>query len=120
MLDENNHPYFNVNGKSIILSLLQINVFVSIVVTVKNEAKSIAELLDSLVVQEGPFEIIIVDAKSDDGTREIVEDYKKIMNKSNSLFMGEVEERVEILVLVRQREILWHLQMVDAERIRTG
>ena len=51
--------------------------FVSVVITVKNEAKSIAELLDSLVIQEKPFEIIIVDAKSDDGTREIVEDYKK-------------------------------------------
>jgi len=52
-------------------------VFVSIVVTVKNEAKSIAELLDSLVVQEKPFEIIIVDANSSDGTQEIVKDYAK-------------------------------------------
>ena len=51
--------------------------FVSIVVTVKNEAKSIAELLDSLVVQEKPFEIIIVDANSNDGTQEIVKDYAK-------------------------------------------
>jgi len=51
--------------------------FASIVITVKNEAKSIAELLDSLLVQEKPFEIIIVDANSNDGTQEIVKSYAK-------------------------------------------
>lgn len=48
---------------------------VSIVITVKNEADSMAELLDSLLVQEKPFEIIIVDAKSTDGTQEIIKKY---------------------------------------------
>ena len=88
MLDENNHPYFNVNGKSIILSLLQINVFVSIVITVKNEAKSIAEFLDSLVVQEEPFEIIIVDANSKDDTQEIIRKYSE-KYKQIKLFIHE-------------------------------
>ena len=41
--------------------------------TVRNEARHIADLLDSLVVQEPPLEIIIVDAESTDGTRGIVE-----------------------------------------------
>jgi len=47
-------------------------VFISIVITVKNEAENIADLLDSLVVQEKPFEILVIDANSDDGTQEIV------------------------------------------------
>lgn len=47
----------------------------SIIVTVKNEAGSISQLLDSLLKQEKPFEIIIVDAESIDGTQEIVKDY---------------------------------------------
>ena len=50
-------------------------VLISIVITVRNEADSISELLDSLLVQEKPFEIIIVDANSDDGTPEIVKRY---------------------------------------------
>ncbi len=49
--------------------------FISIVITVRNEEKHIANLLDSLVIQEQPFEIIIVDAHSQDMTREIVKKY---------------------------------------------
>ena len=48
---------------------------VSIVITIKNEEKSIPGLLDSLLIQEKPFEIIIVDAESTDKTREIVSRY---------------------------------------------
>ena len=51
--------------------------FVSIVITVKNEAETIAELLDSLVIQEKPFEIIIVDAESNDNTQDTVKQYAK-------------------------------------------
>ena len=51
--------------------------FISIVITVKNEERYIADLLDSLIIQEKPFEIIIVDAHSEDRTREIVEEYMK-------------------------------------------
>jgi glycosyltransferase involved in cell wall biosynthesis len=48
---------------------------VSIVITVKNEAETMPQLLDSLLTQEKPFEIIVVDAKSSDGTAEIVSRY---------------------------------------------
>jgi len=50
---------------------------VSIIVTIKNEADTIRKLLDSLIIQEKPFEIIIVDANSDDGTKEIIQEYQK-------------------------------------------
>jgi len=53
-------------------------VFVSIVITVKNEAPSISKLLDSLLTQDEPFEIIIVDANSNDGTQEIVGGYETV------------------------------------------
>ena len=48
---------------------------ISIVITVKNEAEGMNALLDSLLVQEKPFEIIIVDANSNDGTQDIVNSY---------------------------------------------
>ncbi len=50
---------------------------ISVIVTVMNEEKDMPDLLDSLVVQEQPLEIIIVDAHSDDRTQEIVRDYAK-------------------------------------------
>jgi glycosyltransferase involved in cell wall biosynthesis len=49
--------------------------FASIVVTVRNEARHIADLLDSLVVQEPPFEVLVIDADSTDGTQAIVRGY---------------------------------------------
>ena len=45
---------------------------VSAVVTVRNEERNIRALLESLVVQEPPFEVVVVDAHSNDRTREIV------------------------------------------------
>lgn len=53
-------------------------VFPSIIVTIRNEGRSIAKLLDSLVQQKQPFEIIIVDAESTDNTQNIINEY---MNK---------------------------------------
>ena len=50
---------------------------ISVVVTVKNEERNIRDLLDSLVTQEGPIEVLVVDADSTDGTREIVKDYAR-------------------------------------------
>lgn len=44
--------------------------------TVRNEARNIAALLDSLVVQEPPFEVIVIDAGSSDPTRDIVRTYE--------------------------------------------
>lgn len=49
---------------------------VSVICTVYNEGKSMKELLDSLVNQtKTPDEAIFVDAGSDDGTREVIEEY---------------------------------------------
>lgn len=45
--------------------------------TVRNEARNIAALLDSLVIQEPPIEILVVDAGSEDATRDVVRQYEK-------------------------------------------
>ena len=50
---------------------------ISVVCTVRNEEPNISELLDSLLLQEGEFEVIVVDAYSDDRTREIVKSCSK-------------------------------------------
>jgi len=50
---------------------------ISVVVTVKNEEDNLRDLLDSLVTQDGPLEVLIVDAGSADRTCEIVEEYAK-------------------------------------------
>ncbi|MBI2078975.1 MAG: glycosyltransferase [Euryarchaeota archaeon] len=44
---------------------------ISVVVTTLNEAKHLRDLLESLAMQEPPFEVLIVDAGSADGTVEI-------------------------------------------------
>jgi GT2 family glycosyltransferase len=49
--------------------------FVSIVITTRDEAPHLPELFDSLLRQEPPFEILLVDAVSRDGTKEVVERY---------------------------------------------
>jgi len=51
--------------------------FISAIVTVRNESRNIRDLLDSLVVQEQPFEVVVVDSYSDDDTRKIVASYSK-------------------------------------------
>jgi len=56
---------------------LRAALFVSIVTTVRNEARNIAALLDSLVIQEPPLEILVVDSNSEDTTRDIVREYEK-------------------------------------------
>jgi len=48
---------------------------ISIVLNLLNEKHHIRDLLDSLVTQEPPFEIVIVDAGSWDGTVDIVKKY---------------------------------------------
>ncbi|MDP8011769.1 MAG: glycosyltransferase [Thermoplasmata archaeon] len=53
---------------------------VSIVITVKNEEKHIRELLESIKDQEGPFEVIVVDAESKDRTLEILNSYKNTLD----------------------------------------
>jgi len=56
---------------------LRAALFVSVVTTVRNEARNIAALLDSLVIQEPPLEILIVDSNSEDTTRDIAREYEK-------------------------------------------
>ena len=51
--------------------------FVSIVITVRNEAPHLPELFDSLLRQEPPFEIVFVDAHSRDGSRAVAERYSR-------------------------------------------
>lgn len=46
---------------------------VSVVITVKNEAAHLARLLESLVGQAGPLEVVLVDALSRDATFEIAQ-----------------------------------------------
>ncbi len=50
---------------------------ISVVTTVRNEARNIAALLDSLVIQEPPVEVIVVDSDSEDPTRDVVRGYEK-------------------------------------------
>jgi glycosyltransferase involved in cell wall biosynthesis len=51
--------------------------FVSIVITVRNEAPHLPALLESLLRQTPPFEIVLVDAGSRDGTRELADEYAR-------------------------------------------
>ncbi len=53
------------------------DMLVSVVLNIMNEEKSIADTMDSLVIQEQPLEIVVVDANSKDRTREIVGRYTK-------------------------------------------
>ncbi|HZY92377.1 MAG TPA: glycosyltransferase [Thermoplasmata archaeon] len=51
--------------------------FVSVIITVKNEGPHIRPLFESLLVQEPPFEVVLVDALSRDGSFEIAEEYAR-------------------------------------------
>ncbi|MEE9173434.1 MAG: glycosyltransferase, partial [Thermoplasmata archaeon] len=53
-------------GKVITRLGLREAVLVSVLVTARNEEHNIADLLDSLVTQEAPLEIIVVDSSSED------------------------------------------------------
>ena len=82
---------------------------VSVVVKVRNEEHNIRDALDSLVVQEGPLEIIIVDGSSTDRTRDIVEEYRKRFgfirlfkagrNRAESLNYGLARAEGDIIAL---------------------
>jgi succinoglycan biosynthesis protein ExoA len=61
---------------------MQVNetLFLSIVMPVRNEAKTLPALLESLVQQDYPkdrFEILVADGRSDDGTAEQVREYAR-------------------------------------------
>ena len=50
---------------------------ISVVITVRNEERCLAQLLESLFLQEPPYEIVLVDSESRDRTVEIAESYVK-------------------------------------------
>ncbi|UCH88188.1 MAG: glycosyltransferase [Thermoplasmata archaeon] len=50
---------------------------ISVIITTRNEEYNLPDLLDSLVVQEKPFEIIIIDSGSTDKTVPIAQKYSK-------------------------------------------
>ena len=50
---------------------------ISVVLTTKNEQNNIGKLLDSLMNQEGPYEVLVVDSDSKDKTQEIVKQFSK-------------------------------------------
>jgi glycosyltransferase involved in cell wall biosynthesis len=47
----------------------------SIVTTVRNEERNLPPLLESIVIQEPPLEVVIVDAYSADRTRDIARSF---------------------------------------------
>lgn len=55
---------------------------ISVITTTKNEEKNIGELLDSLINQEEPYEVLVVDSDSKDKTQEIVKDFS---NRKDSI-----------------------------------
>ena len=59
---------------------------ISVVLTTKNEEKNIGKLLESLIGQEEPYEVLIVDSDSTDKTQEIVKKYSK-KNKNIKLIV---------------------------------
>jgi glycosyltransferase AglI len=50
---------------------------VSVIITVRNEERHLAALLDSLLTQEPPFEILVVDSNSEDRTRDVAARYER-------------------------------------------
>jgi glycosyltransferase involved in cell wall biosynthesis len=51
--------------------------FVSVVVTVRNEERNLRALLESLLPQEPPFEVVLVDALSQDGTVDLAREFDR-------------------------------------------
>ena len=59
---------------------------ISVVLTTKNEEKNISRLLESLMKQEEPYEVLVVDSASTDNTQEIVKKYSQ-KNKNIKLLI---------------------------------
>ncbi|UCH72474.1 MAG: glycosyltransferase [Thermoplasmatales archaeon] len=59
---------------------------ISVVLTTKNEEKNIGKLLESLMIQEEPYEVLVVDSNSTDKTQEIVRKFSE-KNKNIKLLI---------------------------------
>jgi len=59
---------------------------ISVVLTTKNEENNIGKLLESLIGQEEPYEVLVVDSDSNDKTQDIVKKYSK-KNKNIKLIV---------------------------------
>ena len=66
---------------------------ISVVLTTKNEGSNIGKLLDSLMNQEEPYEVLVVDSASTDDTQEIVKQYSQ--KKSNIKLLVHPGTRAE-------------------------
>lgn len=54
---------------------------VSVIVTILNEARHLQDLLETLLIQEPPFEVLVVDAGSTDGSQGIVRSFARENDK---------------------------------------
>jgi glycosyltransferase involved in cell wall biosynthesis len=59
---------------------------ISVVLTTKNEEKNISTLLESLINQEEPYEVLVIDSDSTDNTQKIVKKYSQ-KNKNIKLII---------------------------------
>jgi len=66
---------------------------ISVVLTTKNEEKNISDLLDSLLNQEEPYEVLVVDSDSKDKTQDIVKKYSE--KKNNIILLTHPGTRAE-------------------------
>ena len=110
--------------------------FVSVILPCRNESRYIARCLDSVFANDypsGAFEVLVADGRSDDGTREILDDYARMhpnlkvldnpqritpcaLNTAIRAARGEIIVRVDAHVLYPATYIR---QLVDA-LIETG
>ena len=88
---------------------------ISVIITVRNEERNISDLLDSLMVQEGVFEVIIVDAYSEDQTREIIKQYQEKMNNLHLYLKGGT--RGECRNYGVEKSVYDHVAFVDGDVI---
>jgi cellulose synthase/poly-beta-1,6-N-acetylglucosamine synthase-like glycosyltransferase len=68
---------------------------ISLIIAARNEEKSLPHLFDSLIEQSYPenlFTITVVNDRSSDGTREVIESYKSKLPNLNSINIEDVPE----------------------------
>jgi len=85
---------------------------VSIIIPVLNEEKAIPALMKNLYLQEGEYEIIIVDGGSTDQSLEICKEYNNLtvitseIGRANQMNMGAAVARGEILLFLHADTLL--------------